>query len=204
MFQHDTSVSRPQQPKLLQQVRDAIRARHYSICTEEVYVQWSKRFILFHLHYRRSIMHRLTLAMCWLILGTGLALAYAQPAEDAQKQLQGTWTATQAKRDGHAADDVVGHRLAFTDHRFQIQSEDGKPLYAGIVRVDPSTKPAAIDYEHTEGVLKGKVWQGINALDGDTLKICDNASNLDKGRPVAFEATSGSGYVLITFKRAQP
>ena len=36
-------------------------------------------------------MHRLTAAMCWLLLGTGLVLAFAQPAENAQKQLQGTW-----------------------------------------------------------------------------------------------------------------
>ena len=149
-------------------------------------------------------MHRLTAAMCWLLLGTGLVLAFAQPAEDAQKQLQGTWTATQAARDGTAADDVVGHRLSFAGNRFQIQSEDGKPLYAGTVRVDPSAQPAAIDFEHTEGALTGKAWQGIYVLDGDTLTVCDNAPNLDKGRPTAFEATSGSEYVLITFKRAKP
>jgi uncharacterized protein (TIGR03067 family) len=150
------------------------------------------------------MMHRLTSAMCWLILGIGLVLAGAQPAEDAQKQLQGTWTATQAERDGKAADDVVGHRLSLTGNRFQIQSEDGKPLYAGTVRVDPSARPAAIDFEHTEGTLKGQVWQGIYALDGDTLRVCDNAPNLDKGRPAAFEATRGSGYVLIRFTRAKP
>ena len=96
-------------------------------------------------------MHRLTSAMCWLILGTGLVLAFAQPAEDAQKKLQGTWTATQAERDGTAAHDVVGHQLSLTGTRFQIQSEDGKPLYAGTVRVDPSAQPAAFDFAHTEG-----------------------------------------------------
>jgi hypothetical protein len=37
-----------QKPKLLDQVRSAIRARHYSIRTEEAYVQWIRRFILFH------------------------------------------------------------------------------------------------------------------------------------------------------------
>jgi uncharacterized protein (TIGR03067 family) len=97
-------------------------------------------------------MHRLTSAMCCLMLGTGLVVA--QPAEQAQKLLQGTWTATKAERDGKAADDVVGHRLFFTGNRFQIQSKDGKPLYAGTIRVDPSAKPAVIDFEHTEGVLK--------------------------------------------------
>jgi hypothetical protein len=68
--------------------------------------------------------------------------------------------------------------------------------------MDPSAKPAAIDFEHKEGVLKGKAWKGIYALDGDTLTICDNAPNLNKGRPTTFEIKSGSGYVLITFKRA--
>jgi len=131
-------------------------------------------------------------------------LAFAQPAADTQKQLQGTWTSTKAERDGKAADDVVGHRLSLTGHRFQIQSEDGKPLYAGTVRVDPSAKPAAIDFEHTDGPLKGKAWKGIYALDGDTLTICDNAPNLDDGRPTAFEAKSGSGYVLITFRASRP
>jgi integron integrase len=33
---------------LLDQVREAIRMRHYSVRTEEAYVSWSKRFILFH------------------------------------------------------------------------------------------------------------------------------------------------------------
>lgn len=41
-------------------------------------------------------------------------------------------------------------------------------------------------------------------FDGDTLKICDNADNLEKGRPATFEAKSGSGYVLITFRRVNP
>jgi len=34
--------------KLLNQVRDALRAEHYSIHTEKTYVQWIKRYILFH------------------------------------------------------------------------------------------------------------------------------------------------------------
>ena len=35
-------------PKLLNQVREAIRMRHYSVRTEDAYVGWIKRFILFH------------------------------------------------------------------------------------------------------------------------------------------------------------
>lgn len=35
-------------PKLLDQVRAAIRVRHYSLRTEDTYIHWIKRFILFH------------------------------------------------------------------------------------------------------------------------------------------------------------
>jgi uncharacterized protein (TIGR03067 family) len=149
-------------------------------------------------------MRRMTWVLCWLILGTGLVPAFAQPAEEAQKKLQGTWTATKVVRDGKAADDLLGHRLSFIGNRFQIRSKDGKPLYEGTFRVDPSTKPTAIDFEHTKGALKGKTWKGIYMLDGDTLTTCDNGPNLDKGRPTAFEARTGSGHILITFKREKP
>jgi len=35
-------------PRLLDRVRQAIRARHYSRSTEKTYVAWIRRFILFH------------------------------------------------------------------------------------------------------------------------------------------------------------
>ncbi len=34
--------------KLLDRVRDAIRLKHYSIRTEEAYINWIKRYIYFH------------------------------------------------------------------------------------------------------------------------------------------------------------
>ena len=38
-----------QQPKkLLDQVRDAIRLKHYAYSTEKTYVYWAKRFVLYH------------------------------------------------------------------------------------------------------------------------------------------------------------
>lgn len=37
-----------QQPRLLDQVRAAIRTRHYSLRTEQAYCHWIKRYILLH------------------------------------------------------------------------------------------------------------------------------------------------------------
>ena len=39
-------TSSPAQPKLLDQVRAKIRVKHYSIRTEQAYVDWIKRFIV--------------------------------------------------------------------------------------------------------------------------------------------------------------
>lgn len=38
----------PHQPKLLDRLREALRARHYSPRTEQTYRRWVKRFIFFH------------------------------------------------------------------------------------------------------------------------------------------------------------
>jgi integron integrase len=42
------AMSRPAPARLLDRVRYAIRLRHYSIRTEEAYVGWIRRFILYH------------------------------------------------------------------------------------------------------------------------------------------------------------
>src|SRR5215475_5522575 len=50
-FERSAAVSppaSPPKPKLLDQVRQAVRTRHYSPKTEESYVHWIKRFIFFH------------------------------------------------------------------------------------------------------------------------------------------------------------
>jgi hypothetical protein len=40
--------SSPKPKKLLDQLRDAIRIKHYSYSTEKTHVHWSKHYILFH------------------------------------------------------------------------------------------------------------------------------------------------------------
>jgi integron integrase len=42
------SVTATQKPKLLDQVRETIRRKHYSLRTEAAYVDWIKKYIFFH------------------------------------------------------------------------------------------------------------------------------------------------------------
>jgi len=44
----DSTPQTPPPPKLLDQVRERLRVKHYSIRTETQYLRWIKRFILFH------------------------------------------------------------------------------------------------------------------------------------------------------------
>jgi len=38
-------VMEPRLKKLLNQVKNAIRLKHYAYCTEKIYVQWTRRYI---------------------------------------------------------------------------------------------------------------------------------------------------------------
>ena len=42
------TTARPGKPKLLDEVREVLRLKHYSLRTEETYVGWVRRFVLFH------------------------------------------------------------------------------------------------------------------------------------------------------------
>ena len=140
---------------------------------------------------------RIMAAMVGLL---GAAIATGSPAQDTG-MIQGAWTVVSAERDGKPAEDVAGHRLAFSGDTFTIQHE-GHTLYRGTYSVDPARKPAQIDFRHTEGPLKGKTWKGIYLLESETLKTCDNAPNMGKPRPAQFSTKAGSGHILIVFKRA--
>lgn len=137
------------------------------------------------------------------VMAVLLAAGAPGEAADGKKQagLRGTWTAVSAERNGGLADDIKGHRLTLTADRFTIRSK-GKLRYGGTFRIDPSRNPATIDFTHTRGEAKGKVWQGIYLQQGDGMKICDNAADVSKGRPAAFATEPGSGRVLVIFRRA--
>ena len=57
-------------PKLLDRVRQTIRAKHYSRRTESAYVDWVRRYILFHRKRHPSEMGALEIAafLTWLAI----------------------------------------------------------------------------------------------------------------------------------------
>jgi uncharacterized protein (TIGR03067 family) len=134
------------------------------------------------------------------VLGSGVPVGLAREGAD---KLAGVWVAASAERNGKPADDLKGHQLTFRGDTFVIRSKDGEVLYQGTFRVDKAQRPAAIDFRHTRGKLEGKTWKGIYALEGDTLKTCDNGPDPAGDRPTDFSARAGSGRVSIVFKRGK-
>jgi uncharacterized protein (TIGR03067 family) len=64
--------------------------------------------------------------------------------------------------------------------------------------LDPSKRPAEIDYVNLEGASRGKSQAGIYEVDGPSLKVCMAAPG--KRRPPAFESSAGDGRSLTTWR----
>ena len=128
-------------------------------------------------------------------------VAAAQPRHDMLRD------AAAAKRQGFVRlqqglhVELVGQRLAFTANRFEISAADGRRLLAGSYRLASGTRPHAIDLAHDERPLLTTLWRGIVAVEGDTLRYCENAVDLDAPRPTSFAPTPGSGELCITYRR---
>jgi uncharacterized protein (TIGR03067 family) len=129
-----------------------------------------------------------------------MALAGLGTAAEAA-EVEGSWTAVRAERDGAPAAELVGHRLRFVGERYEIAGADGRPLYAGSYRVDATAEPARIDFINEAGEAAGVTWEGIYRLADGELTIVDDAPNPSAARPTTFTAAKGSGYVLVAFRR---
>lgn len=118
-------------------------------------------------------------------------------------ELQGSWRAESATRNGEPADDVSEHLLTFHDEEFEIRSRGGECLYRGTYTVRSDESPAQIDFEQAGEVLEGTTWKGIYSRNGRQLIVCDNAPDPNKPRPTQFQAPPDSDYVLIVFERVE-
>ena len=96
--------------------------------------------------------------------------------------------------------------LDFKDNRFTLNFDqgkvtsigEGKLLWQGTYRFDPSLNPGAIDITRCSGPFK----QGIYQQNGDTLTLClDVPAN---PRPTKLSASKDSQAEVMTFKRLKP
>jgi len=138
------------------------------------------------------MMRRRVLFLSLIFIQTGHAMAK-------KSDLEGSWVAFAAERDGASADELIGNGISFTGDRFSIEKA-GKVIFAGHVVLAKGT-PAPIDFRIEKGEAKGQGWKGIFKIEKTTLTICDNAPDTKAARPRDFAARKGSGHVCLKFRR---
>ncbi|TAK16108.1 MAG: TIGR03067 domain-containing protein [Acidobacteria bacterium] len=106
-----------------------------------------------------------------LTVGLVCLLSVAVAAQSALKKefqaLQGTWMLVSAGGDEVPAG-LAG--LAFSGEKYEGLTED-KITERGTVRLDPSTKPMAIDLVILQGDDAGKVQLGLVEVSGDKMTL---------------------------------
>jgi len=144
----------------------------------------------------------------------GLFVAGLQPPleEEARKdlaRLQGVWLYASSEKDGKPdpAGPRVFARLEFKGTELTQTVEhpvDGRLYLISAIRLDTSASPRLLDITRTGKLQKGLSWEGIYALEGDTLKICLCQTPGLKERPTEFNAPEGSNRRVLALTRATP
>jgi uncharacterized protein (TIGR03067 family) len=122
----------------------------------------------------------------------------------AGKDLQafkGTWRLSSREEDGKkSGEEWIKGVIATNDGSGKVSVRRGDKVIAeGTVKLDPTSKPKAIDVTFTAGERKGKTVLGIYEIEGDTFRVC--VARPGGSRPAAFSAGAGSGRTLVVYER---
>ena len=141
-------------------------------------------------------------ALLLLVGPPGLTRGGEKAAQQEMKKLQGTWVVVGAERDGTPLDRIKGNKLIVRDNQFTIVTQSAE--LKGDLTLAPGKSPKAIDFQHQEGMLRDKKWEGIYKLEGDRLTLCYAEADSGKDRPGEFATQAGSSRLLIVVERKQP
>ena len=143
------------------------------------------------------------------LTATALALLFVLPAAllradeptKGDKDLDGTWEAVSALRDGKEQPQPPGDKIVVTIKGNSLTFKIGDESHTATITVDASQTPKAIDLTPDDGPQKGKTMKAIYEVKGDELKVCHGEPDAD--RPKELASKEGSGLLLATFKRVK-
>ena len=87
--------------------------------------------------------------------------------------------------------------LVLKEGKYTLKSSFGDD--SGTCRVDATKTPKELDVTGVEGPNKGKSYQAIYELDGDTLKVCYDMTG--KARPTEFKSPADTKLFLAVYNR---
>src|SRR5262245_51419276 len=149
----------------------------------------------------RALMVSLVIA-----LTAPLAIVGDEKAEKEKKKFAGNWALVSGEVDGKpvAGEHVKQGRITFVDEGGVVKTphQSKEPLKARLTHVEPSKKPAEMDWVRDSGPGAGTTMMAIYEwVDDDTYRICFDPSG--KERPKEFKTARGSGHILHVWKRVK-
>lgn len=143
---------------------------------------------------RRAMLFALVLLLATPCLA---AAEEGKGSKEGVSELQAKWKLTGVEVNGGEAELPVDDLPVW-------EIKDGKVLYGpeelATLVVDGGVTPKTIDLQF---VSPAKTYEGIYAVDGETLRICvNNTTDGVKQRPAELATKDQPGYRLLTFKRA--
>jgi uncharacterized protein (TIGR03067 family) len=142
-----------------------------------------------------SLLIALFAVLIGIMFLTAEALKYYAVRRDLQ-QLQGDWVLVSSEilNAPEPPDVVRTYRRTITDNTYVIYRRDrnGLQVIRGVITLDPSQTPKAVDVILTEGPGKGSKLLGIYKIEGDLHTVCVKQAG---ERPTDFD--SGQGSVLV-------
>ena len=134
------------------------------------------------------------------VLMTAALLGGGDPAKADLDKLQGTWQMVSMETEGHdvEAEDFKNFTAVYEQNHVTLRDGD-RVRRRGIVTLDPSRKPKAINTWDQDGPYDDQTVPGIYELDGDTLKVC--FARPGQERPKEFTTKSGTAFLVCVYKR---
>ena len=147
--------------------------------------------------------------MLGILTAVLLIVSAAYPQGDAAKKelgrLEGKWKYVKVEAPDQIAQaiaeaSIVEFRGNKMIHTITL-STGKKNVIEATIKLDPTKKPKTIDITPLGGPEKGKTFQGIYELHGDTLKL--HLGDVPEDRPSAFKYKKGSARSLSTLRRTK-
>jgi uncharacterized protein (TIGR03067 family) len=120
-----------------------------------------------------------------------------EASKKAAESFAGTWKVASVIVNGNEFEDAKDWKFTFKGEKLTRKTADGEETYT--FKLDPSKKPAEVDFIPDQGDNKGKTLKGIYAAKSGELKICLTLSPEAK-RPKELASKDGEEEILITLK----
>jgi uncharacterized protein (TIGR03067 family) len=140
------------------------------------------------------------LGVCLLLIAADSKVENDAKGKKHEEAIAGEWKVATLAVDGNEIEDAKGQKFTFKGSKLTREAPEGTQTYT--FKLDPSKKPAEVDFVPEEGDNKGKTLKGIYTLKNEEFRVYLTLSP-DGKRPKDFDSKDGEQLVLVVLKRGK-